>query len=268
MKSITSRAVLATAFDQDTDRMKFAGHERDLASPAGAGDDLDSMHARHCSPITGRFLSVDPAGASFDPRAPQSWNRYTYGRSNGLKYVDSNGLETQLVVGGPAAGNIFGHVALAVDGVVYSYGTHFVGHNLPDWGVPLALYLSAQSGLRETQIITLNVSPEEESRLKTYLESNEPDPDQYSEFSNSCVTVCEAALEEVGIVGNEPGPEVTTSAGDVLQAGAPGAITPSGLANQVRSQHLVTSEQVAGTPTPTWRSFLGTIKTAFRRYFR
>jgi RHS repeat-associated protein len=49
----------ATAFNQDTERMKFTGHERDLASPAGAGDDLDYMHARHESPVTGRFLSVD-----------------------------------------------------------------------------------------------------------------------------------------------------------------------------------------------------------------
>jgi hypothetical protein len=35
-----------TAFDQDTGRMKFTGHERDLANPGGAGDDLDYMHAR------------------------------------------------------------------------------------------------------------------------------------------------------------------------------------------------------------------------------
>jgi len=32
----------ATAFNQDSERMKFTGHERDLASPAGAGDDLDT----------------------------------------------------------------------------------------------------------------------------------------------------------------------------------------------------------------------------------
>jgi RHS repeat-associated protein len=68
----------AAAFNQDTERMKFTGHERDLASPAGAGDGLDYMHARHESPVTGRFLSVDPAGKSFDPESPQPWNRYSY----------------------------------------------------------------------------------------------------------------------------------------------------------------------------------------------
>ena len=56
--------------------MKFTGHERDLASPAGAEDDLDYMHARHCSPVTGRFLSVDAVDG--DPGFPQSWNRYAY----------------------------------------------------------------------------------------------------------------------------------------------------------------------------------------------
>jgi hypothetical protein len=45
----------ATAFNQDTVREKFTGHERDLGNPGGAGDDLDYMHARFCSPLTGRF---------------------------------------------------------------------------------------------------------------------------------------------------------------------------------------------------------------------
>jgi hypothetical protein len=35
----------ATAFNQDGERMKFTGHERDLANPAGAGDD----ERRYCS---------------------------------------------------------------------------------------------------------------------------------------------------------------------------------------------------------------------------
>jgi RHS repeat-associated protein len=80
----------ATAFNQDTERMKFTGHERDLASPGGAGDDLDYMHARHESPVTGRFLSVDRASAR--AKAPQSWNRYAYTQGNPLLYVDPDGL--------------------------------------------------------------------------------------------------------------------------------------------------------------------------------
>jgi RHS repeat-associated protein len=79
----------ATAFNQDGERLKFTGHERDLASAAGAGDDLDYMHARHESPIAGRFLSTDSHAG--EPRLPQSWNRYAYVEGNPMKLIDLNG---------------------------------------------------------------------------------------------------------------------------------------------------------------------------------
>ena len=79
----------ATAFNQDTIRAKFTGHERDLGNPGGSGDDLDYMHARHESEWTGRFLSVDPIGGS--PSAPQSFNRYTYVMNSPLSSTDPDG---------------------------------------------------------------------------------------------------------------------------------------------------------------------------------
>ncbi len=53
--------------------------------------DLDYMHARYCSPGIGRFLSVDPAGESADPRKPQSWNRYSYVQNRPLSFIDPTG---------------------------------------------------------------------------------------------------------------------------------------------------------------------------------
>ncbi|MEO7418867.1 MAG: RHS repeat-associated core domain-containing protein, partial [Thermoanaerobaculia bacterium] len=91
----------ATAFNQDTERMKFTGHERDLASPAGAGDDLDYMHARFCSPLTGRFLSVDPLNSA-KAKFPQGWNKYVYVEDNPIKYLDTNGRELRLGLGAEA----------------------------------------------------------------------------------------------------------------------------------------------------------------------
>jgi RHS repeat-associated protein len=82
----------ATAYNQDTIREKFTGHERDLGNPGGSGDDLDYMHARHESEWMGRFLSVDPVlDLKQVVKQPQSWNRYTYVGSNPLGHTDPKG---------------------------------------------------------------------------------------------------------------------------------------------------------------------------------
>jgi RHS repeat-associated protein len=80
----------ATYFAQDSERMKFTGHERDLGDPSSPADDLDYMHARHYSMLTGRFLSPDRHDAS--PDEPQYWNRYGYVLGNSMKYTDPQGL--------------------------------------------------------------------------------------------------------------------------------------------------------------------------------
>ncbi len=89
-----------TAVNQDTERLKFTGHERDLANPTSAADDLDYMHARFYNPQIGRFLTLDPAG-DHDPRIPQSWNRYAYVRGNPMLHVDPDGqvVDTVLDIG-------------------------------------------------------------------------------------------------------------------------------------------------------------------------
>jgi RHS repeat-associated protein len=82
---------VATTFSTTyADRQRFTGHERDLANASGQGDDLDYMHARHFSPLTGRFLSPDPINGS--PRGSQSWNRYAYVTGSPLNYIDPQGL--------------------------------------------------------------------------------------------------------------------------------------------------------------------------------
>ncbi len=80
----------ATSAAQDEVVLKFTGHERDKTG-TGARSELDYMHARHCSPVVGRFLSVDPA-KSAKTGTPQGWNRYIYGANSPMTFVDSDGL--------------------------------------------------------------------------------------------------------------------------------------------------------------------------------
>jgi RHS repeat-associated protein len=72
-------------------RHKFTGHERDRYNATSTADDLDYMHARLNSPLTGRMLSVDPANESAAMDSPQTWNRYAYAYSNPLLFVDPDG---------------------------------------------------------------------------------------------------------------------------------------------------------------------------------
>jgi len=72
-----------------TDRQRFTGHERDLANASGQADDLDYMHARHFSAMTGRFLSLDRLLGR--PRKPQTWNRFNYAMNNPMSYSDPDG---------------------------------------------------------------------------------------------------------------------------------------------------------------------------------
>lgn len=78
-----------TAPNQDTERMKFTGHERDYAG-ALTSDPLDYMHARYYSSSMGRFLTVDPVLGNL--LQPQSWNRYAYVMNNPMNFIDPLGL--------------------------------------------------------------------------------------------------------------------------------------------------------------------------------
>lgn len=81
----------STADWQNSERMKFTGHERDTTF-SGNLDYLDYMHARYYSPATGRFLSIDPViDHAFAMRNPQSWNRYSYVRNNPVNRTDPTG---------------------------------------------------------------------------------------------------------------------------------------------------------------------------------
>ena len=65
---------------------RFTGKERDPETG------LDYFGARYYGSGIGRFTSIDPVYTWQENLAdPQRWNRYTYGRSNPLRYIDPDG---------------------------------------------------------------------------------------------------------------------------------------------------------------------------------
>lgn len=63
----------------------YTGKERDVESG------LDYFGARYYGSSMGRFMSPDPSRLSIMPNDPQTWNRYTYGKNNPLRFIDDNG---------------------------------------------------------------------------------------------------------------------------------------------------------------------------------
>lgn len=85
----------APGSDSDGERMRFTGHERDVAgSDVNA---LDYMHARYYRSVAGRFLSLDPR-TSWQAPLTQTWNPYAYAVDNPVKYVDADGREITIAV--------------------------------------------------------------------------------------------------------------------------------------------------------------------------
>jgi RHS repeat-associated protein len=135
----------ATTLGQDNkEQMQFTGHERDLQNTTAGtnsdADDLDYMHARYYKMHVGRFTSVDPA-RSWDPKAPQSWNRYGYATNRPLVLLDPDG---RTVVGFSGFLNDpTGGIAQAID--LLTPSTKLVGqaglfrHQDVDQGVDLIL---------------------------------------------------------------------------------------------------------------------------------
>jgi RHS repeat-associated protein len=70
----------------DATRQKFTQKERDSESG------LDYFLARYYSGARGRFTSPDELLSSGDVTDPQTWNRYSYGLGNPLRYTDPLGL--------------------------------------------------------------------------------------------------------------------------------------------------------------------------------
>jgi RHS repeat-associated protein len=229
-----------------TNSLQYAGRENDQTG-------IYYVRARYYHPQLQRFISEDPIGYE------GGLNFYSFDSNDPLTFQDPSGETTQLAVGGGTSGNPFGHVALIVDNEVFSYGTHYTP-NRTDWGQDAATYLASQDSTRETSLMTLNLSPDQEANLLQALRKNDPNNGVYNLIGHTCVTPLLNALRDAAIVPSQPGPIVSSPQGD-LQAGAPSATTPQGLGNLLKSLNLVTATTTTGTSPLNffWRTAYGVV---------
>ena len=145
-------------------------------------------------PTIGRYTQGDPIGLA------GGLNRGVYVGSNPLNFTDPEGLDTAVMIGGPTSGNPAGHVAIGFTGQgVYSYGTGTPrGSNLTD-------YLGKQSGYRDTTVIIIPTTPEQEAKMIESLKPWEgvplPDPlkSPGQAANDTCATRTNQALNVGGM---------------------------------------------------------------------
>ena len=75
----------------DLAAQKFTGKERDSETAGSAWQGLDYFGARYFNGAMARFTGADPLMASAVSAVPQSWNRFSYGLNNPLRYIDPTG---------------------------------------------------------------------------------------------------------------------------------------------------------------------------------
>ncbi|MCP4686182.1 MAG: RHS repeat-associated core domain-containing protein [bacterium] len=210
---------------QDQMRIKFTGHERDLGNPNGTGDDLDYMHARFCSPITGRFTSVDPEFHRRPTTTPQRLNRYAYAHNNPLLKVDPDGRDALAVTFvGYGVGTQVGRLPLGHSGITiskngltryYEYGRYepggavryrgpFSNFELGANGLPtkasLKKYLSQLTSVvgQNRPVESAYFINDQPDAMLDFLQERREDPSKqgaYDRFSNNCATFTEDVLE-------------------------------------------------------------------------
>jgi RHS repeat-associated protein len=112
------------------DSQQFAGMDSDTAS-------IEHTDFREYSAMSGRWMSPDPFGGSYDFSNPQSFNRYAYVQNNPISATDPSGL--MMCAGGPCL-DTGGGSFNAPGGVFWGWGsdeTYDYGKGLFDNGMAL-----------------------------------------------------------------------------------------------------------------------------------
>ncbi|MBI2265911.1 MAG: RHS repeat-associated core domain-containing protein [Armatimonadetes bacterium] len=146
--------------------------------------------ARYYDPQVGRFIGEDPIGG-FEQ------SLYAYVGNNPVGWIDPFGLYSYLVFT-PGFPPGVGHVAFGIDGDVWSMGRQG-SSGAGFFKYPFASYIAQEQKSRwNVQIIVLNTTPEQEDKMRKYLQKRQG-PTTFGARSHCGVPVL-GALREAGMV--------------------------------------------------------------------
>jgi len=170
--------VTSNAVDSD---FKFTGHFYHVKSK------LHLTLYRAYDADTGRWISRDPIAEN------GGINLYGYCLNDPVNWVDPLGLETAVVIGGPAGKNVFGHIGIATSGSgIYSSGTK------QPFGSSFTDYINDQASYRDSTVYIINTTPEEEAKIiEAFKERNKA---RHDAKSNNCSHQVSDTLKQAGII--------------------------------------------------------------------
>jgi RHS repeat-associated protein len=162
----------------------FAGglHDRDTG--------LVRFGYRDYLPEIGKWTAKDPIDF-----AGGDSNLFGYVGNDPVNWVDSNGLYTEVIVSDSiqiSRGSQFGHVAININGTIYSraHSIYYKGDANE--------YMLRQQSFRDSIGMVLNISAEDEVKLKAFFEDRVNKNEEYG-ISNNCSSNVANGLESINI---------------------------------------------------------------------